>query len=194
MKGFAKFITKVIFGLFFKVKLIHPENIPVKGPALLCATHNSMLDMFFLGFRLKRWIYWMAKEELFKNPISGFIFRGLGAFSVKRGKGDVGSIKTAYKLLSEGKIIGIFPHGTRISEEGRKTARIKPGAAMLAVNSGVKIIPATVKGSYKFFSQMKVIYGEPYSVNADSDKKYTSEDLSEISADIMKKVYSLLED
>ena len=118
--------------------MVNPEKIPDDGPALLCATHNTMLDMFFLGYKLKRWVYWMAKEELFKNPVSGFIFRKLGAFPVKRGKGDVGSIKTAYKHLKDGDIIGIFPHGTSVNPAQIENARIKPGAAMLAINAGVR--------------------------------------------------------
>lgn len=194
MKRLAVFITKVVFGIFYRVELVNTEKIPEDGPAILCAAHNTMLDMFFIGYRLKRWVYWMAKEELFKNPISAFIFKSLGAFPVKRGKGDVGSIKAAYKLLQEGNIVGIFPHGTRIREESRKTARIKPGAAMMAVNTGARIIPAAIKGNYKLFSRMQIIFGDPFSVNTLSDKKYTTEELAEISLNIMDRIYSLLGD
>ena len=115
MKKFAIFITTIVFKLIYRVELVNMEKVPVKGPAILCANHNNILDMFFLGFRLKRWMYWMAKEELFKNPIAAFILGKLGVFPVKRGKGDISSIKNAYKLLDEGKIVGIFPQGTRIN-------------------------------------------------------------------------------
>lgn len=193
MKKFAVLITTLIFKMFYKVELVNLDKIPHEGPALLCSTHNNMLDMFFLGYKLKRWIYWMAKEELFRNPIGGFIFKKLGAFPVKRGKGDVGSIKTAYKHLQEGNIVGIFPHGTRVKSANRKTAGIKPGAALLAVNAGVKVIPATVLGNYRLFSRMKVIFGEPFMIDIESGKKLTSDELSEISRGIMQKIYSLME-
>ena len=193
MKKFAIILTNIVLKILFRVEIINSHKIPLGGPALLCANHNNMLDMFFLGFKLDRWIYWMAKEELFKNPISGFIFRNLGAFPVKRGAGDVGSIKGAYKLLNENKIVGIFPQGTRIDPSKLDTLKVKSGAAMIAVNAGVPIIPATVQGSYKLFSKMRVIYGDPFMIQNEQDKKYTKEDLSQLSRDILKRVYLLAE-
>ncbi|MGI6669292.1 MAG: lysophospholipid acyltransferase family protein [Acetivibrionales bacterium] len=151
-----------------------------------------MLDMFFLGYKLDRWIYWMAKEELFKNPVMAFVLEKLGAFPVKRGTGDVSSIKKAFKLLDENKIVGIFPHGTRIGQAGLKTARVKPGAAMIAANTGVPVIPAAVCGSYGLFAKMKVIYGEPFLVKP-RDKKPTKQELAEISREIINRVRSLAE-
>lgn len=194
MKRFAIIITSIVFKLFFRVEVINRHKVPSKGPFLICANHNSMLDMFFLGFKLDRWIYWMAKEELFKNPIAACLFRSLGAFPVKRGSGDVGSIKNAYRLLDEGKMIGIFPQGTRINPAKLETIRVKHGAAMIAVNTGVPIIPAVVKGNYKLFSKMKVIYGDPFTMPNEQDKKYTREEFTELSRDIIKKIYSLAED
>jgi 1-acyl-sn-glycerol-3-phosphate acyltransferase len=192
MKTFARIITNIVFRLLFRVEVINVEKIPAEGPVLFCANHNSILDMFFLGYKLDRWIHWMAKDELFKNPILSFIITKLGAFPVKRGKGDVGSIKHAYKLLSENKIVGIFPQGTRIDPEKIETSRIKPGAAMIAANTGVKVLPAAVKGSYRIFSKMKVVYGEPFVIKK-VDEKPTKEELTRISRDIINRVYSLSE-
>lgn len=192
MKTFARFVTLIILKLFFRIEVINKEYFPAEGPALLCANHNSMLDMFFLGIKLDRWIYWMAKEELFKNPVLGFLIRKLGGFPVKRGTGDVESIKHAYKLLAEDKIVGIFPHGTRIDPSRIETVKIKPGAAMIASKAGVRVIPATVRGNYKIFSKMTVIYGEPLIVEK-KDKKLTKDELADISRDIIRRVYSLSE-
>lgn len=195
MRKFTYIITNIIFKLFFRVTIVHPEKFPLEGPALLCANHNSMLDMFFLGFRIKRWVYWMAKEELFKNPIAGFIYRKLGAFPVKRGHGDIGSIKNAYKLLSKGEVVGIFPQGTRIDPSKIETIRVKPGAAMIAASAGVPVIPANIQGNYRIFSRIKVTYGDPFYIGnpdgSDRDRKYTKEELSELGRDIIRKVYAL---
>jgi 1-acyl-sn-glycerol-3-phosphate acyltransferase len=194
MKRFAIIITNIVFKLLFRVEVINRCKIPLKGPAIFCANHNTMLDMFFLGFKLKRWIYWMAKEELFKNPVIACIYRSLGAFPVKRGSGDVSSIKNAYKLLNESKIVGIFPQGTRINPANIDKVRVKPGAAMIAVHAGVPIIPAYVQGSYRLFGKMKVIYGDPFFIENNQDKKYTKEDFAELSRDIIKRIYSLAEE
>jgi 1-acyl-sn-glycerol-3-phosphate acyltransferase len=193
MKSFVYILTNIIFKLFFRVEIVNADKVPLTGSALFCANHNTMLDMFFLGYRLKRWINWMAKEELFKNPITSFIFKSLGAFPVKRGTGDVGSIKSAYKILQEGHILGIFPHGTRIDPAKIDSARIKPGAAMIAVNAGVPIIPAYIEGSYRIFGRIKVIYGDPFSIGSKKDEKYTREELAELSKEIIKRIYLLAE-
>lgn len=193
MKKFAIFITTIVFKLIYRVELVNMEKVPVKGPAILCANHNSILDMFFLGFRLKRWIYWMAKEELFKNPIAAFILGKLGVFPVKRGKGDISSIKNAYKLLDEGKIVGIFPQGTRINPERIETMRVKPGAAMIALNAGVPIIPAAIQGSYKLFGKIRVIFGDPFYLEHKDDEKHTKDELKELAKDIIRRVYLLME-
>jgi 1-acyl-sn-glycerol-3-phosphate acyltransferase len=193
MKWIARAITIMFLKLFYRVEVVNKETIPEKGSFLLCANHNTILDMFFMGYKVKRWIYWMAKEELFKNPIAGFFLRSLGAFSIKRGKGDVGSIKTALKLLQDGKIVGIFPHGTRVKASDRKSARIRPGVAMLAVNSGCRVIPAAVVGPFRIFSRVKVIFGEPFDVGANIDRKYSVAELTAISVEIMKRVDSLVE-
>jgi 1-acyl-sn-glycerol-3-phosphate acyltransferase len=188
MKTFAIIVTTIVFKLIFRVEVINRDKIPQKGPALLCANHNTFLDMFLLGYRLDRWIHWMAKEELFRNPITGFIFKKLSAFPVKRGTADVGSVKNAYRLLEEGKIVGIFPQGTRRHAGG--ASRVKSGAAMIAANAGVPIIPATVKGTYKLFSKMTVNFGDPFMISKHEDK-LTKEELAEISTDIINRIYSL---
>lgn len=192
MKALARIITALAFKIFFKLEVINRENFPAEGPVLLCANHNSMLDMFFLGVKIDRWIYWMAKEELFKNTILSFLIRKLGAFPVKRGTGDVDSIKHAYRLLSENKAVGIFPHGTRIDPSRIETVKIKSGAAMIAAKTGVPIVPAAVHGNYKIFSKMTIIFGKPFTIER-KDKKLTKEELAEISRDIIKRIYSLSE-
>ena len=188
MKTFAMIVTKIIFKLIFRVEVKNRDKIPEKGPVLLCASHNTFLDMFLLGYRLDRWFHWMAKEELFRNPILAFILKKLGAFPVKRGTGDVGSVKNAYRLLEEGKIVGIFPQGTRRHADG--AGRVKSGAAMIAANAGVPVIPATVSGTYRLFSKMTVNFGDPIMINKHEDK-LTKEELAEISRDIINRIYSL---
>lgn len=193
MKIFALIMVNIFLRIFYRVEVVNRHKVPSKGPALLCANHNNMLDMLMLGFRCKRWIYWMAKEELFKNPIIALLYRSLGAFPVKRGAGDVASIKKAYKLLEKGKVVGIFPQGTRIDPSKINTVKPKAGAAMIAVKTGVPIIPAIVQGSYKLFSKMNVIYGDPFILENEKDKKHTKEEFTELSREILKSIYLLAE-
>lgn len=194
LRKFLRVIVNIIFALFYKVEVVNNRNVPEKGAALLCANHISEFDMFFIGYGIRRWVHYIAKEELFKNPVFGWILRKLGAFPVKRGKGDIGAIRTALRLLDEGHIVGIFPEGTRTKDKNRKNIKIKPGVAMIAINSAVPVIPVALQGSFKPFSHVKVIYGEPFELNLDKNRKYTNEELTEISRSIMDRVYSLMEE
>jgi 1-acyl-sn-glycerol-3-phosphate acyltransferase len=193
MKKLAIILTRIYFKLIYRVEVRNKEYVPETGPVLVCAAHHSILDMFFIGYKLNRWIYWMAKEELFKNPVLAFLLKKLGAFPIKRGKGDVGSIKTAYRLLEQGEMVGIFPQGTRRKTGDPQKNRIKSGAALMAVNTGVQILPATVVGGLKPFSRIRVIFGKPFKITEEKDKKYSAEELNNISKEIMNRVFALEE-
>lgn len=136
----------------------------------------------------------MAKEELFKIPLLGGIIRQLGAFPVKRGKGDIESIKTAIKLVRDGHILGIFPEGTRTAKKGAGTVKAKAGAALIAVKAEAPVIPVAIKGSYKLFSKVKIIFGKPYRLDTAGETKPSGSDLTDMSQDIMDRIYNLLEE
>ncbi|HHW00377.1 MAG TPA: 1-acyl-sn-glycerol-3-phosphate acyltransferase [Clostridiaceae bacterium] len=189
-----RLIVSAIFAVFYRVEVVNVNNVPESGPVLICANHNGIMDMFFIGYKLKRLVHYMAKEELFKIPLLGFIIKCLGAFPVKRGKGDVSAIKTVFKLLEEGKIVGIFPEGTRTLGKRKKDIRIKPGAALIALRSGVNIVPVAVKGNYRLFSKVKVVFGKPFKIESEEGKRYRNSDLGKISEGIMNRVYSLMEE
>lgn len=192
MKRFLKFIFFIILSLIYKIELIGRENVPDKGAAILCSNHIHDLDMFFISTRIKRLIRYMAKEELFEIPVLGPLIRYAGAFPVKRGKADVGAIKTALKLLDEGHIVGIFPQGTRTRGKNKNEITIKRGAVMIAINAGVPIIPVGIDATYKPFTRVRVVFGKPFYLDIDKDKKYSSEEMNQIALDIMDKVYELV--
>ncbi len=184
-------IVFLLFSIFFRVKVIGRENVPSEGPALICANHVSELDMFLIGYRIKRLVHWMAKEELFRNPVLRFIIRKLGAFPVRRGTGDIGAIKTAVKLLNEGHLVGIFPEGHRRRKKG--VMKVHAGTGMIALKTGVPVIPVSIDGTCRIFSRIRVIFGEPFIPGTD-DGSFTSDDYRRVSEQIMQKVYSQMED
>jgi len=194
MLNVARFLVNLYFTIFYRVELINKENVPERGAALLCSNHVGAMDMFFIGYKIKRLVHYMAKSELFRIPVIGAIIRWLGAFPVNRGKGDVGAMKTVFRLLDEGKIVGIFPEGTRTRGKIDVNRKIKPGIALMAIKSDVPIIPVAIKGSYKLFGKVKVIFGQPFKLDVDKNKKYNKEELAEISKMIMNKIYSLMEE
>lgn len=191
----AKSITKIVFTLLYRVEIKGRENIPKKGPLLLCANHISLLDMFFIGYRIKRWVYWMAKEELFRNPILGFIITKLGAFPVRRGKADKEALNRAFELLNEGHIVGIFPQGTRVHENRLIRGNVKSGAALIAIKQKVPVLPAAIQGSVIPFHKVRIVFGKPFMLDSETeDSDVDKVDYRKLSQYIMQKVYDLLEE
>lgn len=141
------------------------EPLPETGPYLVCANHQTALDVVFLCAALRRQQpHFMAKAELFKVPVLGWLVRKLGAFPVARGKGDVGAIKHAIKLLQEGRSVGVFPQGTRMPGKELRDCSVKAGAGMIAARAGVQVLPVYLKmkdRKWRFFRRVDVIVGKP---------------------------------
>jgi 1-acyl-sn-glycerol-3-phosphate acyltransferase len=102
VRRFIKGLATIFVGLLYRVKVQGLENIDNNRPYLLCANHTSIMDLLFIQVKLKRWVYWMAKKELFKNPLFGKFLEKLGAFPVERGKADLSALRKALKILNEG--------------------------------------------------------------------------------------------
>jgi 1-acyl-sn-glycerol-3-phosphate acyltransferase len=196
--GFIKYISRliphVILSLIFRIRWHNRENMPEKGAGLLFANHIGQLDMFFIATGIKRWIYWISKEELFKNPLLGAWLRGVGAFPVKRSTSDIRSARTVFKLLKEGKVVGIFPEGTRQKRWKGDLKSVKSGVALFALKADVPLIPVAIKGDYKLFGRIDIYCGKPYRLDEHRGKKYTRKELTEISRNIMMNIYSLAEE
>jgi 1-acyl-sn-glycerol-3-phosphate acyltransferase len=141
------------------------ENVP-EGGVVLAANHTSNFDPWPLGFPLwpGRLLYFWAMVELF-NPVLGPALRAAGAFPVRRGEHDVEAIETAVRLCKEGKVVAMFPEGTRREKGLRKrfTARPRPGSARIALAAGVPLVPAAIRGTDRMLKlpQLKIVYGKP---------------------------------
>ena len=141
LKPLAVFLMRAWFGLSVR----GAEHVPSSGPALIVANHQSILDPPLIGGATRRQIYFLAKAELFRIPVFGWLIRALHARPVRREASDPRALKTAARLLKEGKALLVFPEGTR-SLDGR-LGEGKPGVGMLAVTSGAPVVPAYVSGT-----------------------------------------------
>ncbi|MEV5028424.1 lysophospholipid acyltransferase family protein [Paenibacillus sp. LPE1-1-1.1] len=157
-----RFLLRVMYTLLFRLEARGTENIPVNGPVVLASNHLSNFDPPTVGVKVKRKVYFMAKEELFKVPVFGPLIRAFGAFPVKRGGVSKDAIKSAITLLKEGNVLGIFPEGSRNNQSGAA----KKGAAMIAVRSGAAVVPVAIVGKYRPFSKIVVCYGKPVDLTA----------------------------
>ena len=189
-----KIICRLWFGAILRTKVVGTENIPKNGAFILAANHLSNFDPPFLGTFIDREINYMGKEELFKNPIMAWICRNLHVFPVKRGAADKNAIKTALKLLKDGKCFGIFPEGTR-SKDGT-LGKAQNGVSLIAAMSKAPIIPAAIVNTEKifsrdeFFPQTAVIYGSPMKFSGSTKDKDALEDFAQ---EIMNEIAKLKE-
>jgi len=183
--SFLRVILRILFKLIFRLKVIGKENVPDSGPVVLCANHTSNLDPPILGTPLDREVHYMAKAELFQIPVFGFILTKLKAFPVKRGGVSKESIRHSMKLLQEGKMLCIFPEGTRSNAGGMG----KKGAASLALKGNAAVVPAAIIGNYVPFKQMTIVFGKPLDLSEFADKG--SEGLEHATEKIMSTIYAM---
>lgn len=151
----AYYLSGPLFKIFYRFKVVGRENIPPKGPAILVSNHLSYLDPIVLGLAVKRKIYFMAKEELFRIPLFHRLIKILYAFPVKRRGFDRKALKAALEFLSQGKIVGLFPEGTR-HREGT-VGPFSSGVALLALKSGAPVIPLGIKGTNRVILKDKIL-------------------------------------
>lgn len=156
---FARAVVWFLFKLIYKFEFNGLENIPEKGGYILAANHRSLGDAIFIAVKVKPRIYFMAKKELFWFPL-GLIMKALGAFPVDRGNGDRGALDRADEIIRTGKILGIFPEGTR-SKSG-EPLRPKSGVAVIAKDTHADILPVGIHFGerLKFRSKVTVSYGK----------------------------------
>jgi 1-acyl-sn-glycerol-3-phosphate acyltransferase len=154
----------ILYGLF-RLRATGRDNLPAGGCVLAC-NHVSSFDPWPLGMPLwpHRFLRFMAKSELYWFPL-GAIIDGAGAFPVRRGQKDTVAIETAVRLASEGNVVAMFPEGTRRTKGlvKRFEARPRTGAARIALEAGVPLVPAAVRGTDKLLrlGRLRVAYGPP---------------------------------
>ncbi|MEZ4634323.1 MAG: lysophospholipid acyltransferase family protein [Caldilineaceae bacterium] len=121
------------------------ENVPAQGGAIIACNHPGEMDTIVLGYSSPRQIFYMAKEELFQvSPLLSWMLYNVGAFPVRRGRQDVQAIQTSIRIVREGKVLGMFPEGTRNRDRG--LTRGRNGAVRIALQTNAPIVPAAVIG------------------------------------------------
>lgn len=181
------------FNLFHPSRAVGLENVP-HGGALICPNHTKASDPFFVVFALglRNRIVAMAKAEVLRIPVVGWLLGKAGVFGIERGKADVGAIKTAMKSLKAGEKLLMFPEGTRVKKGEEADHSAKNGAAMLALRTGMPIVPVYIPREKNWFRPTPVVIGEAYHPQI-AGRKATPEEYDAISADLMKRIMALAE-
>lgn len=163
------------------------ENIPEEGAVIIASNHIHMCDPVFVMLSTKRVVRYLAKKELHDSPL-GFIYDAANTIPVDRKGGAHDSIVAARKALEYGEVIGIFPEGTRNKEMKSDLLDFKIGAVKIARDTGARIVPmAYTSGGRPFLDPYRIVVGEAYTVDKDSD-------LNEENEKLKKKISDLLEE
>ena len=156
-----------------KAKVYGLENIPEEGGFVIACTHNGYVDILNLGVSIyPREIHFMAKKRLFEVKGLGWLVKRLNAFPVDRDNPGPSVIKIPRQLIKEGKIVGIFPSGTRTAESNE----LKQGAVTIAQLSKAQIVPAAYVGPKDVGGVLKrqkgyLIYGKPFTVESGKEAR-----------------------
>lgn len=184
-------VLHVYYNLLWPSKVTGMENIPAEGGFIMCANHVHWRDCLFLAVRLpKRRYTYLAKAELYKNPVARLILgeKGLGGIPINRGESDLGAIRKSLKTIADGHGLGIFPQGTR-SRDNTPTPMLN-GVSMIAMRAGVPIIPVYLDGPYRLFHHVDVHVGQPVDIS-DLGKRYDAETLTEVTHRIETAIWSM---
>jgi 1-acyl-sn-glycerol-3-phosphate acyltransferase len=190
-----KTLIQVVLVLITRTNVRGSERVPRSGAAILVSNHLAAVDPAILVGVLPRPITLMSKVENDRGPLK-YCMRMVGAFTVRRGKIDRVALRTAERVLAEGRLLCMFPEGTRSASLGAGHG----GAVMLALKSGAPIIPVALTGTSRVFirhfpwigfPRVTVVIGEPFSLQSLVDVPQRA-DRERLTNEIMVRIAALL--
>ncbi|MFN8493230.1 MAG: lysophospholipid acyltransferase family protein [Caldilineaceae bacterium] len=169
-------IATIFKPLFFRLKVEGREHVPEQGGCILVSNHTMGPDFLVLAYACPRQVFYMAKMEIFGwHPLLTKLFISSGVFPVRRGQTDLAALHAAVDLVRSGRIVGMFPEGTR-SHTGI-LQRGKSGASRIAMQAQAPVVPVVVLNSEKVLKRLGrrlrapeviVRFGKPFSINGDN--------------------------
>lgn len=182
----------------YRLTAFGTEHLPGSGPAILASNHDSLLDIPCLVVASPRPVWFMAKVELFRGRAASGLLHRLGGFPVRRDRRDVRAVQTALEVLRRGRVLGMYPEGTRAAH----LQPFLPGAAWLSLATGAPIVPAGVSGTAEAMpkgsrlprrTRISVRFGEPIESGRQSDPRARLKRAREVTNELRSVVERLLD-
>lgn len=184
------------------LEVVGRERVPAEGGVIVAANHVSYLDIPIVGCALARRADFLAKDDLFRQPVVAWFFRRLGGVPIRRGTVDRAALAEVERRLRAGRLVVMYPEGTRSPDERLRDP--KPGVGMLAVRTGVPVVPAYVAGTGEAWPPgakwlrcrpITVVFGEPMQWRNDvargDDEPSAKRRYQEVSQEIMGRIAEL---
>jgi len=187
----TRFLQLILFLMNGRMKTVNKEKLPQNDPFIVVCTHKSWIDVVCLGIALYPTpIHFMAKKELFNKIFIKKLFKKLNAFPVDRSNPGPSVLKIPLQLLKKKQVVGIFPSGTRNSEE----KALKNGAIHIASRASVPIIPAVYIGPHTIRDLLGrkkrfIIFGDAIHVpKMTKDKEAVTEATNEVISKVFEEL------
>jgi len=197
------YVVGLLINLLGGVRSVHLEYLPRTGPAILIANHYTLADPLVAGYatawRVGRFVAMVAKSQIRGWPLLGWLGTQAGVVYVRRGEANRDAQRASLAALEAGHLILIFPEGTRSTTGGLITAR--NGAALLAIRTGVPIVPLGITGTEGMLSpraifgrrpRATVVIGQPFSLLHRPEGPIDRAELTDASTRMMREVAALL--
>lgn len=168
-------VIGVLCRRYYRLDVTGTEHIPLSGPVILAANHESFWDIPLLALSSSRPIVFMAKEELYASQLGAWFFTKLGGFQVRRGTSDVLAVRTALAVVRAGHVLGMYPESTR------RVGELLPfhsGAAWIALAEGVPLVPVGIIGTGQSMPKgskvprrvrVRISFGPPFDVRREEE-------------------------
>lgn len=196
-------VNRLYCGFFHQLKLHNEADLPEQGPAMLIANHTSGVDNFLLQAGCRRVLGFLVAQEWYDHKVCGIFCRLLHCIPVKRDGRDLSATRDAIRMLSQGRVVPLFPEGKILPKSGLEIGPGRSGAAFLALRSQAPVYPAYIWGTpatnnvMKAFlgcSQANVIFGPPVDLSKYYNEHGTAENraaLNEVTNKMMTAIHQL---
>lgn len=167
-------LFKLYLLLWHRIKIIGAENMPKSGGVMIASNHASYIDPPAIGVAYRyRPVHFMARDTLWKKGFGAWWMNSVGCIPVSRGTGDMRALKTTVKMLKEGKVVSMFPEGTRT--ENGELQEAKGGIGFIIEKSQCVVVPAYIAGSFDAYAKGSK-WIKPKTITVSFGKPITQED------------------
>lgn len=172
---FSRGLVRLLYRVGFRGKWIDRDKVPLTGPVLIVANHQSYIDPPMIGAGMRRHSAYLGRSGLFKNPIMNYFLRLYNVVPVSEEGGDIAAMRTVLSLLGQGHSVVIFPEGSRCDDG--EIQPFKRGAELMLRKAKCPVLPAAIDGAFEAWPRsqkrprflgprIRIIYGDPITPEA----------------------------
>ena len=173
-------------------RIMGRENIPADTAVLIIANHTSYADPILLAVAFPQHITFIAKEEFLRQKHTRWLYgNALGAVFLNKEESDISALRTAIKLMKNGRTVGIFPEGRRNFDQ--KISQFMPGAAFIALKAGAPVLPVAISNSRNLplFWKRNIVVNIGQPIISETSVKTSQESLAAQAGFLQQKVADL---